>query len=100
MALSRNGSLSFRIKYFYKHSIKYNKKLMFEKFSKENYEKSKEYGIISFKCAEKIKDDLWQLNSLVLCAMSHSKIKDISNLTNAVKAFEMAYNFSEKQSFY
>ncbi len=59
---------------------------------------AKEYGKKSFACAEKINDEVWQLNATVLIAQSEVKLGDIDNLNNAIGNFEKAFRMTEKQS--
>ena len=59
---------------------------------------AKEYGKKSLGCAEKINDEVWQLNATVLIAQSEVKLGDVDNLNNAIGNFEKAFRMTEKQS--
>ena len=59
---------------------------------------AKDFGKKSLECAEKINDEVWQLNATVLIAQSEVKLGDIDNLNNAISNFEKAFRMTEKQS--
>ena len=63
-----------------------------------NFELAKDFGKQSFACAEKINDEVWQLNATVLIAQSEVKLGDIDNLNNAISNFEKAHRMTEKQN--
>ena len=62
-----------------------------------NFDLAKEYGKKSFACAEKINDEVWQLNATVLIAQSEVKLGDIDNLNNAIGNFEKAFRMTENK---
>ena len=60
-------------------------------------EEAKNNGKQAFEWAEKINDEVWQLNSTVLIAQAEFKIGDEVNLTSAMSNFEIALKMTEKQ---
>ena len=58
---------------------------------------AKSYGQKSLECAEKINDDVWKRNATVLIAQSESKLGDSENLKSAIKNFEKALEYTEKE---
>lgn len=63
-----------------------------------DFDVAKDFGKKSLECAEKINDEVWQLNATVLIAQSEVKLGDIDNLNNAISNFEKAFRMTEKQS--
>ncbi len=97
MAISRVWSLLVRTKYV---ALNYSNFKIYLYFKKkiENYEKSKEYGMKSLECAEKIDEDLWKLNATVLIAQSEVKMGDYENVKKSLDHFKKALEMTEKQS--
>ena len=62
------------------------------------YEVSKDYGQKSLECAEKINDEVWQLNATVLIAQSEAKMGTAENLTSAIENFKKAHAMTERLS--
>jgi tetratricopeptide (TPR) repeat protein len=63
-----------------------------------DYEVARDYGRKSFECAERISDEIWQLNATVLMAQAEAKIGTVESLKKAVEHFENAISMTEKQS--
>jgi tetratricopeptide (TPR) repeat protein len=62
------------------------------------YEVARDYGKKSFECAEKINDEVWQLNATVLIAQSEAKMSTVESLNSAIGNFEKAIVMTDKQS--
>jgi hypothetical protein len=60
---------------------------------------AKEWGIKALECAEKINNELWQLNAFILIALCLVRINDISSLEEATIYLEKAYELARMQSF-
>jgi tetratricopeptide repeat protein 25 len=62
------------------------------------YETAKNYGHQSLEHAEKINDEVWQLNATVLIAQSEVKIGTVDSHNSAITHFEKALKMTEQQS--